>query len=81
MPGFQFNLGFNGRFFEWGNEDEIEGDRELIKNAIEFRWFDHTWNHAKPHRIDNLTVMKQKIILNMEFAKVFLQTISYTKGN
>ena len=70
VPGFQFNLGFSGKYFEHGNAEEDEGDRELIENAKEFRWFDHTWGHKQPHQVDNLEDLKQQIFLNMEFAKV-----------
>ena len=70
VPGFQFNLGFSGKYFQRGNEEENKGDKELIENASAFRWFDHTWAHKQPHQVDNLDDMKQQMILNMEFAKV-----------
>lgn len=70
VPGFRFNLGFSGNYFEHGSADENEGDRELLENASEFRWFDHTWAHKQPHQLDSLEYMKQQIMLNMEFAKV-----------
>jgi heparan sulfate N-deacetylase/N-sulfotransferase NDST2 len=74
VPGFQLNLGFSGKYFEHGSADENEGDRELVENASEFRWFDHTWAHKQPHLVDNLEAMKQQMMLNMEFAKVYAGT-------
>ena len=70
VPGFQFNLGFSGKYFQHGSEEENRGDEEFIENASVFRWFDHTWAHKQPHQVDNVDDMKQQIILNMEFAKM-----------
>ncbi|XP_046856204.1 bifunctional heparan sulfate N-deacetylase/N-sulfotransferase 2-like [Xenia sp. Carnegie-2017] len=69
VPGFQFNLGFSGKYFKNGNEEENAGDEELIKNAHKFRWFCHTWAHKQPHKVNTLDEMKSLINLNMEFAK------------
>lgn len=70
VPGFKFNLGFSGKYFQHGSVEENKGDLEIIKNASEFRWFDHTWSHKQPHLLNNLQDMKYQIILNMQFAKV-----------
>lgn len=70
VPGFQFNLGFSGKYFKNGNEEENAGDEELIKNAHKFRWFCHTWAHKQPHKVNTLDDMKSLVNLNMEFAKV-----------
>ncbi|XP_028415525.1 bifunctional heparan sulfate N-deacetylase/N-sulfotransferase 4-like [Dendronephthya gigantea] len=71
VPGFKFNLGFSGKFYQHGNKEENEGDQEIIENANEFRWFDHTWSHKQPHQVNNLQDMKDLIILNMQFAKKY----------
>ena len=70
VPGFQFNLGLSGKYYQRGNDDENEGDMALIKNASKFRWFGHTWAHKQPHQVDNIEDMKQQIVLNMKFAEV-----------
>ena len=77
MRGFQFNLGMSGKYFQHGNDEENEGDMELIKNASQFRWFCHTWAHKQPHQVDNVEDMKQQSFLNMKFAEV--STTQYMK--
>lgn len=69
IPGFHFNLGFSGKYFLHGNNEENEGDRELLKNASEFWWFGHTWSHKQPHLVDNIEDLKEQMKTNMEFAK------------
>lgn len=43
MLGFYFNLGYFGGMFLLGNDEEDEGDWELIKNADKFWWFSYMW--------------------------------------
>ena len=70
IPDFHFNLGFSGKYFLHGNNEENEGDQELLKNTSEFWRFDHMWGHKQPHLCDNFDELKKQIEMNIEFAKV-----------
>ena len=70
VPGFHFNLGFSGGYFLHGNEEEDEGDWELVKNADKFWWFSHMWLHQKAHTRNTLEEMVEDLKKNLEFAKV-----------
>ena len=35
IPGFKFNLGFSGRSFKQGDEEEDEGDNALLEHALQ----------------------------------------------
>ena len=69
IPGFKFNLGFCGAYYEHGLLNEIRGDRLLVANADKFNWFGHTYKHLQPHKIayDKLLSL---MIENKKFAKV-----------
>ena len=44
IPGFHYNLGFSGKYFLNGNEEEDEADYELIAEADKFWWRNgHEW--------------------------------------
>ena len=73
IPGFRFNLGFSGKYFLHGNDEENEGDQELMKNTSLFWWFCHTWGHTQPHIISGFEELKQEIELNQVFAQVCVQ--------
>ncbi|XP_017779396.1 PREDICTED: bifunctional heparan sulfate N-deacetylase/N-sulfotransferase-like isoform X2 [Nicrophorus vespilloides] len=69
VPGFKFNLGFSGKYYQHGNPDEDKGDDLILENIDEFRWFSHMWNHQQPHLYDNLTQLIDDMNLNKNFAK------------
>ncbi|XP_063047986.1 bifunctional heparan sulfate N-deacetylase/N-sulfotransferase 2 [Engraulis encrasicolus] len=39
VPNFTFNLGFSGKFYHAGTEEEDEGDDMLLQHRKEFWWF------------------------------------------
>ncbi|XP_033644350.1 bifunctional heparan sulfate N-deacetylase/N-sulfotransferase 4-like [Asterias rubens] len=69
VPGFTFKLGFSGRSFGSGNEDEKKGDLALAKNAHVFSWFPHMWGHAQAHTYDNRSKLVSEMKMNYQFAK------------
>lgn len=69
IPGFHYNLGFSGKYFLNGNEEEDEADHELIVEADKFWWFPHMWKHIQPHRFTNVSDLTHRMILNKEFAE------------
>ena len=50
VPGFRYNLGFSGKTFLAGTEEEDEGDLALVAARDSFWWFPHMWRHLQPHR-------------------------------
>ena len=70
VPGFHFNLGYSGGMFLSGNDEEDEGDWELIKNADKFWWFSHMWLHRQPHKSNTLDQIVEDLKANLEFARV-----------
>ena len=69
LPGFRFQLGFCGMRFNQGSLAEREGKQELIKNAGLFNWFDHTYSHVQPHKIE-LEELTEVMKANKQFAMV-----------
>ena len=49
IPGFKYNLGYCGAYFQSGDPAVQRGDQFLIEKASEFAWFGHIWSHTKPH--------------------------------
>ncbi|XP_077300149.1 N-deacetylase and N-sulfotransferase sfl isoform X2 [Arctopsyche grandis] len=70
VPGFKFNLGFSGKYFHHGIDEENKGDDMILENVDKFMWFSHMWNHQQPHLYDNLTQLELDMNLNREFAMV-----------
>ncbi|XP_077202351.1 bifunctional heparan sulfate N-deacetylase/N-sulfotransferase 2 isoform X3 [Paroedura picta] len=68
VPNFTFNLGFSGKFYHTGTEEEDEGDDMLLKHRKEFWWFPHMWSHMQPHLFHNVTVLAEQMKLNKQFA-------------
>uniref|UniRef100_T1K1D0 [heparan sulfate]-glucosamine N-sulfotransferase n=1 Tax=Tetranychus urticae TaxID=32264 RepID=T1K1D0_TETUR len=68
IPGFKFNLGFSGKYYHRGNQEEDEGDDMLIANAHEFWWFCHMWGHSQPHLTENITALEIRMRMNKDFA-------------
>uniref|UniRef100_A0A8C6Y842 [heparan sulfate]-glucosamine N-sulfotransferase n=1 Tax=Naja naja TaxID=35670 RepID=A0A8C6Y842_NAJNA len=68
VPNFTFNLGFSGKFYHTGTDEEDEGDDMLLKNRKEFWWFPHMWSHMQPHLFHNVTVLAEQMKLNKQFA-------------
>uniref|UniRef100_A0A8C6Y6T6 [heparan sulfate]-glucosamine N-sulfotransferase n=1 Tax=Naja naja TaxID=35670 RepID=A0A8C6Y6T6_NAJNA len=87
VPNFTFNLGFSGKFYHTGTDEEDEGDDMLLKNRKEFWWFPHMWSHMQPHLFHNVTVLAEQMKLNKQFALVlprqtcglFTHTIFYNE--
>uniref|UniRef100_A0A672NEC0 [heparan sulfate]-glucosamine N-sulfotransferase n=1 Tax=Sinocyclocheilus grahami TaxID=75366 RepID=A0A672NEC0_SINGR len=70
VPNFTFNLGFSGKFYHAGTEEEDEGDDMLLQHRHEFWWFPHMWSHMQPHLFHNVSVLAEQMRLNMQFAQV-----------
>ena len=68
VTGFQYNLGFSGKYFKNGNDLENTADEDLIKSKDKFWWFPHMWKHIQPHRFDNISDLTSRMSLNKQFA-------------
>uniref|UniRef100_F7AV98 [heparan sulfate]-glucosamine N-sulfotransferase n=1 Tax=Equus caballus TaxID=9796 RepID=F7AV98_HORSE len=87
VPNFTFNLGFSGKFYHTGTEEEDAGDDMLLKHRKEFWWFPHMWSHMQPHLFHNRSVLADQMRLNKQFALVlprqtcglFTHTIFYNE--
>ncbi|XP_051771570.1 bifunctional heparan sulfate N-deacetylase/N-sulfotransferase 2 isoform X1 [Ctenopharyngodon idella] len=69
VPNFTFNLGFSGKFFHTGTDEEDEGDDTLLRHRQEFWWFPHMWSHMQPHLFHNVSVLAEQMRLNRQFAQ------------
>lgn len=69
VPGFKFNLGFSGKYYHHGHNEENKGDDLILENVDKFMWFSHMWNHQQPHLYDNITLLMDDMTLNRNFAK------------
>ncbi|KAJ8000437.1 hypothetical protein DPEC_G00180120 [Dallia pectoralis] len=68
ITNFTFNLGFSGRFYHTGNEQEDEGDDMLLHYVSDFWWFPHMYSHMQPHLFHNHTSLLEQMLLNKDFA-------------
>ncbi|XP_043917596.1 bifunctional heparan sulfate N-deacetylase/N-sulfotransferase 4 [Protopterus annectens] len=68
VSNFTFNLGFSGKFYHTGAEEENEGDDLLLKYIDDFWWFPHMWSHMQPHLFQNGSALAEQMVLNKEFA-------------
>ncbi|MFT7796277.1 bifunctional heparan sulfate N-deacetylase/N-sulfotransferase 1-like isoform X1, partial [Arapaima gigas] len=68
VPNFTFNLGYSGKFFHAGTDEEDLGDDLLLSYASEFWWFPHMWSHMQPHLFHNQSVLAEQMLLNKKFA-------------
>ncbi|XP_067259115.1 bifunctional heparan sulfate N-deacetylase/N-sulfotransferase 4 isoform X1 [Chanodichthys erythropterus] len=68
VSNFTFNLGFSGKFFHTGTQEEDDGDDLLLKYVDEFWWFPHMWSHMQPHLFHNESSLMEQMILNKDFA-------------
>ena len=68
VTGFQYNLGFSGKYFMSGSAEENEGDLELLAVKDSLWWFPHMWKHLQPHRFDNQSELEGRMVLNKEFS-------------
>ncbi|XP_072484251.1 bifunctional heparan sulfate N-deacetylase/N-sulfotransferase 2 isoform X2 [Notamacropus eugenii] len=68
VPNFTFNLGFSGKFYHTGTEEEDAGDDMLLRHRKEFWWFPHMWSHMQPHLFHNRSVLADQMRLNKQFA-------------
>ncbi|XP_059967797.1 bifunctional heparan sulfate N-deacetylase/N-sulfotransferase 2 isoform X2 [Mesoplodon densirostris] len=71
VPNFTFNLGFSGKFYHTGTEEEDAGDDMLLKHRQEFWWFPHMWSHMQPHLFHNRSVLADQMRLNKQFALLY----------
>lgn len=69
VPNFTFNLGFSGKFFYTGTDEEDEGDDTLLRHRQDFWWFPHMWSHMQPHLFHNVSVLAEQMRLNKQFAQ------------
>ncbi|KAG9281193.1 bifunctional heparan sulfate N-deacetylase/N-sulfotransferase 1 [Astyanax mexicanus] len=69
IPNFTFNLGFSGKFYHAGTDEEDLGDDLLLSYVNEFWWFPHMWSHMQPHRFHNQSVLAEQMLLNRRFAE------------
>uniref|UniRef100_A0A8C7LRC3 Bifunctional heparan sulfate N-deacetylase/N-sulfotransferase 1 n=1 Tax=Oncorhynchus kisutch TaxID=8019 RepID=A0A8C7LRC3_ONCKI len=69
VPNFTFNLGFSGKFFHTGTDEEDLGDDLLLSYGKEFWWFPHMWSHMQPHLFHNQSVLAEQMLLNRRFAQ------------
>ncbi|KAB5555652.1 hypothetical protein PHYPO_G00036570 [Pangasianodon hypophthalmus] len=69
VPNFTFNLGFSGKFFHTGTDEEDEGDNTLLRHRQDFWWFPHMWSHMQPHLFHNVSVLADQMRLNKQFAQ------------
>uniref|UniRef100_A0A4W4GVM3 Bifunctional heparan sulfate N-deacetylase/N-sulfotransferase 1 n=1 Tax=Electrophorus electricus TaxID=8005 RepID=A0A4W4GVM3_ELEEL len=69
VPNFTFNLGFSGKFFHAGTDEEDLGDDLLLSYSKEFWWFPHMWSHMQPHLFHNQSVLAEQMLLNHRFAE------------
>ncbi|XP_036431550.1 bifunctional heparan sulfate N-deacetylase/N-sulfotransferase 1 [Colossoma macropomum] len=69
IPNFTFNLGFSGKFYHAGTDEEDLGDDLLLSYVNEFWWFPHMWSHMQPHRFHNQSVLAEQMLLNRHFAE------------
>ncbi|XP_063969182.1 bifunctional heparan sulfate N-deacetylase/N-sulfotransferase 2-like [Lytechinus pictus] len=68
VKGFRFNLGFSGKYYQHGDEEENAGDRKLLEEAKHFWWFPHMWDHMQPHLIKTKAKLKDLMLQNKQFA-------------
>ncbi|GAA31076.2 heparan sulfate N-deacetylase/N-sulfotransferase [Clonorchis sinensis] len=67
IPGFTFDLGFCGRFFERASRSDRLGYQRLLDLRKNFWWFDHLWNHYQAHKL-NESELVRLMRLNKQFA-------------
>ncbi|XP_078469630.1 bifunctional heparan sulfate N-deacetylase/N-sulfotransferase 2-like isoform X1 [Lampetra fluviatilis] len=68
VKNFTFNLGFSGKFYHTGTDEEDNGDDMLISHRDQFWWFPHMWSHMQPHLFYNQSVLVEQMGLNRQFA-------------
>ena len=69
VPGFKYNLGFSGKKYQSGTEDENAADELLIENSDKFWWFPHMWDHEQPHFFDKPDDLIKKMEMNKNFSE------------
>lgn len=68
VSDFKLNLGFSGKFYHKGFDEEDFGDDSLLFNSNRFWWFCHTFAHSQPHLFSNESSLELQLRLNKEFA-------------
>ncbi|CAM6031495.1 unnamed protein product, partial [Sphagnum compactum] len=71
VKNFTFNVGFSGKFFHHGTQEENEGDSALIVNRDQFWWFGHSYSHTQAHKFVNYTSIEDDMLLNQAFARLY----------
>ena len=74
IPGFKFNLGFCGYYYDKGLESEQLGNQRLVQNKDKFNWFGHMYNHYQPHNYSEKQLVEY-MTKNQQFAFVSLYSI------
>ena len=69
IPGFKFDLGFCGYYYDKGSEAEQLGNQKLVENANQFNWFGHMYNHYQPHNLTEKQLVEY-MTMNLKFASV-----------
>ncbi|XP_042234271.1 bifunctional heparan sulfate N-deacetylase/N-sulfotransferase-like isoform X2 [Homarus americanus] len=67
VPGWKFNLGFSGKYYQNGYPEENIGDRKLLEHVDDFWWFGHMWGHTQPHLLSPKD-LEEQMELNKQFA-------------
>ncbi|CAH1793564.1 unnamed protein product [Owenia fusiformis] len=68
IPGFHFNLGFSGKYYHRGNDEEDAGDDMLLAYKDAFWWFGHMYSHEQAAKL-NQTQLHREMTENVKFAK------------
>ena len=58
IPGFKYNLGYCGAFFQTGTEQTKRADQMLVDLAPKFTWFGHIWSHNQPHKLTESSILE-----------------------
>jgi len=69
VPGFTFNLGMCGHFYRKGSPADINGSSSLVEHKDNFWWFGHTYSHRQVHLMTNLSLLRDEIEMNLQFAR------------
>ncbi|CAG6018258.1 unnamed protein product [Menidia menidia] len=74
VPDFTFNLGFSGKFYHTGTDEEDQGDDMLLQHRMDFWWFPHMWSHMQPHLFHNCwTNLRLQTLPPVQLAQKYFQ--------
>lgn len=69
VQGFNFLLGFTGKFYQKGTPTEQEGDATFLQESHNFLWFPHMWSHMQAHLFNNKSTLCEYMTPNKQFAE------------